>query len=108
MGNTASTSTATRRSHRRHLLRSHQPSAPPSNPPPPAYYDHHRVPAEAENGYPHGPIIHKPAPYVEHEKAVTIRNDVNLKRETLRMEPDEGNPTNYLVAFTFDATVACR
>ncbi|KAM7464156.1 hypothetical protein LguiA_032277 [Lonicera macranthoides] len=111
MGNTASTtSTTTRRSHRRRL-RSHQPSAPPSNPPPPAYYNqshgYYPPPVEAENGYPSGPVVHKPAPYIEHEKAVTIRNDVNLKRETLRMESDEGNPTEYLVAFTFDATVAC-
>lgn len=47
-----------------------------------------------------------PPPYVEHQKAVTIRNDVNLKKETLRIEPDEENPGKYLVAFTYDATVA--
>ncbi|THF93928.1 hypothetical protein TEA_017618 [Camellia sinensis var. sinensis] len=41
-----------------------------------------------------------------HQKAVTIRNDVNLKKETLRIEPDEENPGKFLVAFTFDATVA--
>ncbi|KAL0347203.1 UNVERIFIED_CONTAM: putative E3 ubiquitin-protein ligase LOG2 [Sesamum calycinum] len=44
--------------------------------------------------------------YVEHQKAVTIRNDVNVKKETITIEPDEGNPGKYLVAFTFDATVA--
>lgn len=49
-----------------------------------------------------------PAPYVEHQKAVTIRNDVNLKKETLRIEPDEANPGKYLVCFTFDATAAGR
>lgn len=48
----------------------------------------------------------QPAPYVEHQKAVTIRNDVNLKKESLRIEPDEENPGSYLVTFTFDATVA--
>lgn len=48
----------------------------------------------------------QPAPYVEHQKAVTIRNDVNLKKETLRVEPDGDNPGKFLVAFTFDATVA--
>lgn len=47
-------------------------------------------------------------PYVEHQKAVTIRNDVNLKKETLHMEPDDQNPGHFLVAFTFDATVAGR
>ncbi|KAL3531929.1 hypothetical protein ACH5RR_005450 [Cinchona calisaya] len=40
------------------------------------------------------------------QKAVTIRNDVNLKKETLRIEPDEANPGKFLVAFTFDAAVA--
>ena len=49
-----------------------------------------------------------PAPYVEHQKAITIRNDVNIKKETLRVEPDEENPGKFLVAFTFDATAAGR
>ncbi|KAI3447596.1 hypothetical protein Pfo_004261 [Paulownia fortunei] len=76
----------------------------------PAPYDHHHPGAHANwvNGrYPYGPMMQPPPPpYVEHQKAVTIRNDVNLKKETLRIEPDEGNPGKYLVAFTFDATVA--
>ncbi|KAK4353310.1 hypothetical protein RND71_028828 [Anisodus tanguticus] len=83
---------------------------PPVPPPLPAPYDHHRMvdPGHANwvNGrYPCGPMMPPPAPYVEHQKAVTIRNDVNLKKETLRIEPDEANPGKYLVAFTFDATV---
>ena len=53
-------------------------------------------------------MMTQPAPYVEHQKAVTIRNDVNLKKESLRIEPDEENPGSYLVTFTFDATVAGR
>ncbi|KAK9124284.1 hypothetical protein Sjap_013886 [Stephania japonica] len=55
--------------------------------------------------YPCGPA---PAPYVEHQKAVTIRNYVNLKKESLRMEADEENPGQFLVAFTLDATVSGR
>ncbi|KAL3646871.1 hypothetical protein CASFOL_009415 [Castilleja foliolosa] len=31
-----------------------------------------------------------------------------LKKETLKIVPDEGNPGKYLVTFTFDATVAGR
>ncbi|KAL2548787.1 putative E3 ubiquitin-protein ligase [Forsythia ovata] len=46
-----------------------------------------------------------PEPYVEHEKAVTIRNDVNLKKEILRIKPDQENLGKFLVAFTFDATL---
>ncbi|KAL3327788.1 hypothetical protein AABB24_035454 [Solanum stoloniferum] len=103
------------------------PNAPPyyqypgySPPPPaampvplPASYDHHHRmdPGHANwvNGrYPCGPMMPPPAPCVEHQKAVTIRNDVNLKKETLRIEPDEANPGKYLVAFTFDATVPGR
>lgn len=88
------------------------PSAMPV--PLPAPYDHHhRLPPHMDPAhgnymgarFPYGPMIQHPAPYVEHQKAVTIRNDVNLKKETLRIEPDEDNPGRYLVAFTFDATV---
>lgn len=72
-------------------------------PPPPALYDHHHGPARMN---PCGPVIPSPPPYVEHQKAVTIRNDINLKKESLHMEQDEENPGQFLVAFTFDATVA--
>lgn len=58
--------------------------------------------------YPPPPPAMPAAPCVEHQKAVTVRNDVNLKKETLRIEPDEENPGKYLVAFTFDATVSGR
>ncbi|KAI4322253.1 hypothetical protein L6164_021964 [Bauhinia variegata] len=51
-----------------------------------------------------GPYSSPSSSYVEHQKAVTIRNDVNIKKETLRIEPDEDNPGNFLVAFSFDAT----
>lgn len=105
----------------------HNPNAPPYYqypgyypPPPPAAmpmplpapYDHHHPAAHANwvNGrYPYGPMMQTaPPPYVEHQKAVTIRNDVNLKKETLRIEADEENPGKYLVSFTYDATVAGR
>lgn len=92
---------------------------PPPPPPPnsaipmplPAPYDHHHQGHHHANWtagrYHYGPVMPPPAtPFVEHQKAVTIRNDVNLKKETLRIEPDEENPGKFLVAFTFDATVA--
>lgn len=93
------------------------PPPPPTMPVPlPTAYDqHHRMgsqppmdPAWVGGRYPCGPVTPPPAPYVEHQKAVTIRNDVNIKKETLRVEPDEENPGRFLVAFTFDATVAGR
>lgn len=88
------------------------PPPPPQMPVPlPAPYDHHhRGGGHMDPGnwarYPYGPMVPPPAPYVEHQKAVTIRNDVNLKKETLRLEADEENPGKVLVTFTFDATVA--
>lgn len=98
------------------------PNQPPSMPVPlPAPYDHHHRggpgphmdPAQAQANwvggrYPCGPVMTPLAPYMEHQKAVTIRNDVNLKKESLRIEPDEENPGRFLVSFTFDATVPGR
>ncbi|URD77928.1 zinc finger, C3HC4 type, domain containing protein, partial [Musa troglodytarum] len=93
------------------------PSPAPATPVPlPASFDHHQRreypfhhPGWANGGrYPYGAPLPAPAPapYVDHHKAVTIRNDVNIRKETLRVEPDEQNPGRFLVAFTFDATVA--
>ncbi|KAF9595808.1 hypothetical protein IFM89_004746 [Coptis chinensis] len=92
------------------------PPPPPTMPLPlPAPYDHRGGgPPHVDHTnwvggrYPCGPVPPPPAPYVEHQKAVTIRNDVNLKKESLRVEVDQENPGRFLVAFTFDATVAGR
>ncbi|PSR92846.1 E3 ubiquitin-protein like [Actinidia chinensis var. chinensis] len=79
------------------------PPPPTMQVPLPAPYDHHHRPPP--HMYPCGPMMPPPPPYVEHQKAVTIRNDINLKKETLRIELDTENPGRFLVAFTFDATV---
>ncbi|KAJ6792939.1 putative E3 ubiquitin-protein ligase LOG2 [Iris pallida] len=92
------------------------PHPPPTIPVPlPVPFDHHHhrsgtAPQQPNWGggagrHPKPPV---PQPFVEHQKAVTIRNDVNLKKETLRIEPDELNPGRFLVTFTFDAAVAGR
>lgn len=57
---------------------------------------------------PCGPVSPPIAPFVEHQKTVTIRNSVNIKKETLRFEPDQDNPGSFLVALTFDATAPGR
>lgn len=49
-----------------------------------------------------------PVPYIEHQKAVIIRNDVNLKKKSLKVEPDARNPGQSLVTFAFDAAVDGR
>ncbi|GAU20284.1 hypothetical protein TSUD_337650 [Trifolium subterraneum] len=80
----------------------------------PGYYPpmhHHPHPHIDPSRYypnPCGPVMNQPAPFVEHQKAVTIRNDVNIKKETLSVSPDEQNPGFFLVSFTFDATVSGR
>lgn len=86
---------------------------PPVMPPYEQPSPYHMDPTYANwvnGGYPCGPMIPPPtpAPYVEHQKTVTIRNDVNLKKETLRIQPDESNPGKYLIAFDFDAAVPGR
>ncbi|KAJ0967646.1 hypothetical protein J5N97_024563 [Dioscorea zingiberensis] len=75
----------------------------------PAPFDHHHRGDHPGLVPPSGgryPLPQGPPPFVEHQKAVTIRNDINLKKETLRVEPDEQNPGKYLVVFSFNATVA--
>lgn len=85
------------------------PPPPPAMPVPlPTPFDHHQ-PGWVDGGrypYPRSPPV--TAPYFEHQKAVTIRNDINLKKETLSVAPDEQNPGHFLVVFTFDATVSGR
>ncbi|XWS35042.1 hypothetical protein CRYUN_Cryun21dG0092000 [Craigia yunnanensis] len=46
---------------------------------------------------------HPPPPYVEHQNAKKVRNDVNLHKDTLKIEIDEQNPDHHLVSFVFDA-----
>ncbi|KAL1545848.1 putative E3 ubiquitin-protein ligase log2 [Salvia divinorum] len=85
--------------------------SPPSTPYPnptapyaqyPGFYPHPAPHANwAASRYP----MLLPQPAVEHQKAVAIGNDVNVKKETLRLEPDEGDSGKFLVAFSFDATV---
>ncbi|KAL5787973.1 hypothetical protein ACOSP7_004922 [Xanthoceras sorbifolium] len=44
-----------------------------------------------------------PPPYVDHHSAKKVRNDVNVHKDTLRIEVDEQNPDHVLVSFVFDA-----
>ena len=108
--------------HSHHPYYQYYPHQAPSIPLPlPATYDQHHRGGPGPHSYmdrdqanwvgdryPCGPLMTPLTPYIEHQKAVTIRNDVNLKKETLRIEPDEENPGRSLVSFTFDATVPCR
>jgi len=41
------------------------------------------------------------------QKTVTIRNDVNLKKGSLKLTPDATNPTLFQLEFMFDASLDC-
>ncbi|KAL0347965.1 UNVERIFIED_CONTAM: putative E3 ubiquitin-protein ligase LUL4 [Sesamum angustifolium] len=47
----------------------------------------------------------QPAPYVDHQSAKKIKNDVNVHKDTIRLQVDEQSPDCHLVSFTFDALV---
>eukprot|EP00252_Welwitschia_mirabilis_P027934 TRINITY_DN982_c0_g1_i1.p1 TRINITY_DN982_c0_g1~~TRINITY_DN982_c0_g1_i1.p1 ORF type:complete len:369 (+),score=64.24 TRINITY_DN982_c0_g1_i1:315-1421(+) len=87
------------------------PSGPPTPPPQAWPYGVRPPPPPAAppawpNGASPSPSPSPLPPYVEHHKTTTIRNDVNLRRETLRLERDEQNPDCFLVAFNFDSMVS--
>lgn len=67
---------------------------------PPQPYDYHRCPS--------GAASLAVEPCVERQKTVTIKNDVNIKKETIRVVEDEENPAKFLLTFTFDATAPGR
>ncbi|EOA25637.1 hypothetical protein CARUB_v10018986mg [Capsella rubella] len=81
-------------------------TSPPYPNPNPQYQGNYPSPYnhQACARYPNGEFA-SPVPYVEHQEAVTIRNFINLKKETLRFETDEQNPGKFLLSFTFDASV---
>ncbi|XAR52569.1 hypothetical protein NMG60_11020712 [Bertholletia excelsa] len=57
---------------------------------------------------PHPPLSQPPPPpppYVDQQSAKKIKNDVNVHKDTIRLEFDEKNPEYFLVSFTFDAEV---
>ncbi|CAI9102265.1 OLC1v1000507C1 [Oldenlandia corymbosa var. corymbosa] len=47
----------------------------------------------------------QPVPYVDHQSAKKIKNDVNVHKDTIKLDVDEGNSDCHLVSFTFDALV---
>ncbi|CAN0856498.1 Probable E3 ubiquitin-protein ligase LUL4 [Linum grandiflorum] len=51
-----------------------------------------------------GPSV-QPVPYVEHQNAKKVRNEVNVHKDTLKLELDENNPDHHLLSFVFDALV---
>ncbi|KAI4304683.1 hypothetical protein MLD38_040159 [Melastoma candidum] len=81
------------------------PQYPGYYPPPPPYAGPYGQPFGNWVGgqYPCGVVPVPVTPYVEHQKAVTIRNDVNINKESFRIAPDETDPGKFLVSFTFDA-----
>ncbi|CAN4108706.1 unnamed protein product [Withania somnifera] len=114
---------------------SQNPSYPFSPPPPPppsgSYYSHFSLsqssygtrPVVYQNHYPSYYLPHSnngwvgfrpppppppplpPVPYVDHQNAKKIKNDVNVHKDTIKVQVDEFNKDFHLVSFTFDALV---
>ncbi|XP_020599055.1 probable E3 ubiquitin-protein ligase LUL2 [Phalaenopsis equestris] len=70
-------------------------------PPPPAAIPPYSSFSEASSSS----TVVTPPPYVDHQKAKTIKNDVNLHKDMIRLEVDVQNPEEYLVSFVYDAVV---
>ncbi|XP_073029732.1 probable E3 ubiquitin-protein ligase LUL4 [Primulina eburnea] len=51
------------------------------------------------------PPPHPPVPYVDHQSAKKIKNDVNVHKDTIKLQLDVQNEDCHLVTFTFDALV---
>jgi hypothetical protein len=49
------------------------------------------------------PQTQPPKPYLEQQNAKKVRNDVNVHRDTVRLEVDDLVPGHHLVSFVFDA-----
>ncbi|CAK9143236.1 unnamed protein product [Ilex paraguariensis] len=58
--------------------------------------------------HPYGSVAPPAVSYIENQKVVTIRGDVSVNKDSLRVEPDEENPGHFLVAFTFNADTEGR
>lgn len=54
------------------------------------------------------PPVQHPAPYVDHQNAKKVKNDVNVHRDTIKVFLDQLNGDRHLVSFTFDAMVDGR
>ncbi|CAI0459597.1 unnamed protein product, partial [Linum tenue] len=87
----------------------------PSPPPPPqlpaplpaaSYVEHQK---ETATSAPRSPACRPPQlPAPLPAATVTIRNDVNVKKETVRIEEDEENPGSFLVVLTIVSAIGRR
>jgi hypothetical protein len=59
-----------------------------------------------DNLYPWRPMPRQMMPQMQ--KTYTIKNDVNLKKTTLKIVRDEANPSRYALEFDFDTSTHCR
>lgn len=42
------------------------------------------------------------------QKTYTIKNDVNLKKNSLKLVADPASPSSYILEFDFDASTDCK
>lgn len=98
-----------------YFFASTNPSTANYMPPPPQFYSNgyttapnsmvprlHHQPFYTNNNQ-HDVNVRPPPPYVDHQTAKKVRNDVNLHKHTLRLDLDPHNPDHHLISFVFDA-----
>ncbi|KAJ7978007.1 RING finger protein [Quillaja saponaria] len=92
---------------------------PPPSPPYPSNFSYYAPPPMSRsNYYPYNssrvygpPVLRSQLPsqpppaYVEQKSTKKIKNDVNVHKDTIKLELDEKDMESYLVSFTFDALV---
>lgn len=60
--------------------------------------------AYQNNGWAGVPAVAPPPPaYVDHQEAKRVKSDVNVHKDSLKLEVDEAYPDQHLVSFVFDA-----
>nr|GMD48212.1 probable E3 ubiquitin-protein ligase LUL4 [Ipomoea batatas] len=53
----------------------------------------------------HVPLPLPAVPYVDHQNAKKIKNDINVHKDTIKLQVDDNNKDCHLVSFVFDALV---
>nr|XP_009768135.1 PREDICTED: probable E3 ubiquitin-protein ligase LUL3 isoform X2 [Nicotiana sylvestris] len=99
-------------SYNYHFSFNHQSSYGSSSSSRPVVFQNHYPPyyhPHGNNGWGGGfrppPAPLPVVPYVDHQNAKKIKNDVNVHKDTIRIQLDELNKDCHLVTFTFDALV---
>ncbi len=80
------------------------PGAQPGGIPPPPVYPRPPAPTQQAPPPPAAPAGKDGQDFTQ---TATIRNSVNVKKDTIKLEPVEGDATKLKIVFSFDCTQPC-